>query len=160
MILIGVGCSPSITNINTSSGYEEDLSQYRPVYELPKTASTGGEESAPPLANTDTLRSSLEITQQVTYLLDSLQIQNQKIKFIQGFTVQVYSGSNRDAASRARTEVYKLVTGVDTQIRYVQPNFKVKVGQFTDRLEAQKVYSRLKPSFPLAIIVPEKIRIE
>ena len=73
--------------------------------------------------------------------------------------MQVYSGPSRESASKARIDVFKVLMGFEPEVRYVQPNFKVKVGKFTDRLEAQWVYGQLKPEFPQAIIIPQRIRL-
>ena len=98
-------------------------------------------------------------TAQVDTLLEILAAQNQSLGYVQGFTVQVYSGSSRETASKARIDVFRVLIGFEPEIKYVQPNFKVKVGKFTERLEAQWVYAQLKPEFPQAIIIPERIRL-
>ena len=91
--------------------------------------------------------------------LDSISDRNQEIRHIQGYTVQVYNGTSREAAQWSENRIYQIMDDAEPKIRYVQPNFKVKVGQFTDRLEAQKVYAKLKKEFPNAIIIPERIKI-
>ena len=45
------------------------------------------------------------------------------------------------------------------ELEYNQPKFRVRVGNYFSRLEAQKDLIRLKRPFPNAILVPEKIMV-
>jgi hypothetical protein len=42
---------------------------------------------------------------------------------------------------------------------YNQPTFRVKVGDFVDRLDAQRVYAGLLADFPNAMVVQDKVEI-
>jgi len=44
-------------------------------------------------------------------------------------------------------------------LEYNQPKFRVRVGSYYSRLEAQKDLTRLKKAFSNAILVPEKILV-
>lgn len=155
-LILVAACSPkSLQTSSIDNNYYEDLSLYRPSY-------YHQESSADEQSETSLLKEILienDHTAQVDTLLEILAAQNQTLEYVQGFTVQIYSGNSRKTASKARMDVFKVLIGFEPEIKYVQPNFKVKVGKFIDRLEAQWVYAQLKPAFPRAIIVPERIRL-
>lgn len=149
-------CAPTATNYSSTT-YKEDLTIYRTGEQAKLTRSVADSIASSPTAST--VIPSQHITTKINAFLDSISNRNQEITHIQGYTVQIYNGTSREAAQVAEDRVYQIMDNVDPKIRYVQPNFKVKVGQFTDRLEAQKVYARLKKEFPNAIIIPERIKI-
>lgn len=74
-----------------------------------------------------------------------------------GYRVQIYTGSDRAAAYKAQTKFVQNYPDVQSYITYLEPNFKVRVGDFRTRLEATKMMEQLRPWFPLMFIIPEKI---
>jgi len=44
-------------------------------------------------------------------------------------------------------------------LKYDEPNFRVKVGKYYSRLDAQQDYSAIKEKFSSAIVIPERIPI-
>jgi hypothetical protein len=137
--------------------FKEDISKYRPTIELNNTETPEEEESA------EVKRPAATPVNDVTYrlnnLLDIMQVRNSEQRIIQGFTVQVYSGNIREAANEAKSLVYNLFPESKPETTYVQPNYKVKVGKYLNRVEAQKLYARLKSDFPGALVIPEKISL-
>ena len=155
-LMLAVACSPrSLQTSSIGDDYYEDLSLFRPSYYHQE--SPLNEEGERPFSIDVPIEN--DHTAQVDTLLEILAAQNQSLGYVQGFTVQVYSGNSRETASKARINVFRVLIGFEPEIKYVQPNFKVKVGKFTERLEAQWVYAQLKPEFPQAIIIPERIRL-
>lgn len=152
-------CSPSTTTTTSSvEVYSEDLSIHRPKYVLPETKTDiqVSEEK------TDVIypEPQFDVTTQVNSVLDSIVKLRSDIKYVDGFTIQVYSGTNSDEAKLARGKVYSVLPESSPTLKYDEPNFKVKVGTFYSRLEAQKSYAQLKQKFSSAIIIPERINIE
>jgi hypothetical protein len=74
-----------------------------------------------------------------------------------GFRVQIYFGSNRQAAYDAQAKFINEFPETPTYISYTEPNFKVQVGDFRTRLEAQKLQSELTGMFNTVFIIPTKI---
>lgn len=144
--------------------YEEDLSAVRQanVYQAnaelkPATGATPTSPEkrfpeAPALMTND-------ITQDLDRLIAEVARKNSTIKSIPGYTIQVYSGTNREQANLARRQVYHVLPDARPEIKYMQPNYKVQVGQFVERLEAQKIFSMVKKEFPSALIIPDRIKI-
>lgn len=84
---------------------------------------------------------------------------NKSQRFVDGYTIQIYTGADRQAANDARNRAASLFPELDPQISYAQPTYKVKVGQYVDHLEAYKVFESAKKEFPLALLIPERIII-
>lgn len=74
-----------------------------------------------------------------------------------GFRVQIYFGSNRQAAYNAQAKFANEYPETPTYVSYIEPNFKVQAGDFRTRLEAQKLQSELKDMFSILFIIPTKI---
>jgi hypothetical protein len=74
-----------------------------------------------------------------------------------GYQVQIYLGSDRQEAYDAQNRFRALYPGVGTYISYNEPNYKVQVGDFRTRLEAQKLMNELKQYFPTLLVVPATI---
>lgn len=54
-----------------------------------------------------------------------------------GYRVQIYNGADRNKAVAAKTEFMRHYPGVHTYMIYSQPNFKVKVGDYRNRSDAE-----------------------
>ncbi|HWZ02068.1 MAG TPA: SPOR domain-containing protein [Mucilaginibacter sp.] len=76
-----------------------------------------------------------------------------------GYRVQIYFGSNRQSAYNAQAKFMSDYPEVSTYVTYTEPNFKVQVGDFRTRLEAQKMQSDLNGMFSSLFIIPTKINL-
>lgn len=141
--------------------YEEDLSVHRTSHDFKSTKEAGSDLERP--AGNRSPEQPLNVTSDVTPELDQLRAEvaeeNKRIETVQGFTIQVYSGTSREKAEQVKRQVYHVIAEAQPEVKYTQPNYKVQVGQFVERLEAQKTYSMLKKEFPSALIIPDRIRI-
>ena len=76
-----------------------------------------------------------------------------------GFRVQIYSGSNRSDAYAEQARFKSLYQGIDTYVSYDEPNYRVKVGDFRSRSEAQDLMQGLRKEFNNVFIFTEEIYI-
>lgn len=74
-----------------------------------------------------------------------------------GYRVQIYNGSNRQAAYDAQAKFLSKYPEQRTYITYKEPNFKVNAGDYRTRLEAEKTIQQLRGSFTSLFIISEKI---
>lgn len=74
-----------------------------------------------------------------------------------GYRVQIYNGSSRKEAYDAQARFVDEYQGTRTYISYAAPNYKVRVGDFRTRLEAEKLLQELKGKFKTLFIIPGKI---
>ncbi len=78
---------------------------------------------------------------------------------LSGYRVQIYFGSNRQAAYNALSKYNAAFKENKAYITYSEPNFKVRVGDFRTHLEAEKLLNDLLPTFISLFIIPEKINL-
>jgi hypothetical protein len=76
-----------------------------------------------------------------------------------GFRVQIHSGLNRVDALKAQSELLKLYPKITSYVIYQQPNFKVRVGDFENRLSVVRFYEEMKSVFPSSFIIADEIKI-
>lgn len=74
-----------------------------------------------------------------------------------GYRVQVFYGSDRKEAFNEQARFRSLYPRIMTYITYNEPNYRLKVGDFRTRMEAQSFLNELKSSFPTLFIFREKI---
>jgi len=95
-----------------------------------------------------------DITSQLHELLADLKSFYEMTELIPGYTIQAYTGANRQLAFQVKDKLCSLYTHLHIEVQYKQPNFSVRVGRFLDRLESYQLYVSIKKDFPQAIIRP------
>lgn len=146
-------CAPKATKTTDKSAYEEDLS----VVRFPIDSVTAPERTE--VAKAPYKAPESDITRRLNVVVDSIAAENSNKK-LNVFTIQVYVGNNREEANDARSEVYKIIPDETPKLEYSAPNYRVKVGTFSDRLDAHKTLTLLKKSFPSAILLAEKVDLK
>ncbi|MBT8393528.1 MAG: SPOR domain-containing protein [Flavobacteriaceae bacterium] len=73
-----------------------------------------------------------------------------------GYKIQIYSGLSRSAAEASRTEFLENYSDWSSSIEYETPNYKIWVGNFRNRLEADRALIRIKKTFMNAFIFQPK----
>jgi hypothetical protein len=76
---------------------------------------------------------------------------------ILGFRVQIFSGLGRDEAYAEQTRFKSLHPNITSYVSYTQPNYRVRVGDFRTKLEAQKFMNELKKKYTSMFIFAERI---
>jgi len=85
--------------------------------------------------------------------------ENKASNSIQGFRIQIFFGSERKNAHDAKAKVLQLFPDADVYLKYQQPYFKVRVGDYRTKLEAHHMFNELLPHFDKIFIVPDKINL-
>ena len=158
------GCASRVTS-STSSGssgkYSEDLSVWRPetksTAEEVDTAATRPEQR---IRTNQYVDARLAINDQVNSVLDSIHEQNISKGYVDGYTIQVYSGTKREDALNVKKKMSQSLPDLASDVEYRQPNFRVRTGKYLTRLEAQQDYLEVKRHFPNAIVIPDRIQIQ
>lgn len=152
-----------ILSVSTASwaqkpAYTEDLSSLRP-----KVSAEAVDQKK------DSIKNKVEVTRstprhtvnaKVDQVLDSIDRFNLTRRFVDGYTIQIYSGQKKEEALNASKKLLETYSDLKSNIQYQQPKFKVTVGKYFTRLEAQKDLLRLKRLFSSTILVPERIMIK
>jgi hypothetical protein len=80
---------------------------------------------------------------------------------MEGYRIQIYASSNRNAreeSNKARAEFINLFPDIVSYPLYAEPGyFKVRVGDFRNKIEATKLFQIISKEFPGAYIVPDVI---
>lgn len=151
------GCKPPQQSSSGQGGkYYEDLSVYRPVAEGPQP-SNGINQEEPKRDPKTYVEAQFAVNKQVDIVLDSIDRINLTRRFIDGYTIQVHAGLKREDALAVKKNMLSYLPHLESEVQYIQPNFRVKTGKYFTRLDAQRDYMAIKRHFPGAIIVPEKI---
>ncbi len=74
-----------------------------------------------------------------------------------GYRVQVFYGSDRKEVFNQQTRFRALYPRIMTYITYREPNYRLKVGDFRTRPEAQALLNELRTYFPTLFIFREQI---
>lgn len=76
---------------------------------------------------------------------------------VYGYRIQVFFGTDRKEAYNEQARFKSLYPELNTYLSYTQPNYRVKVGDFRTRAEAQKLMNELRAEFPTLFIFSERI---
>lgn len=157
--LIIVGCKPAQQTQTTQTGkYSEDLSHLRPTIGE-QTENTTAQENTKKEPKVFIEKPLFTVNKQLDAVLDSIDQINLTRKFIEGYTIQIYSGPKREDAMNAKKQLSTAIPQLESELQYLQPNFRVKTGKYFTLLEAEKDYEQVRQYFQSAIVVPDKIAI-
>ncbi len=76
-----------------------------------------------------------------------------------GFRVQIYNGPSREKALGVKTEFMRRFPGVHSYIFFVSPGFRVKIGDYRSRSDAEGMLREANSMFSPSMIVPDMVTI-
>jgi type II secretory pathway component HofQ len=155
-LLFIAGCAIQKPATTSQSRYTEDLSALRPQLDESDSALSVTQMTR----KTQYVEARNAINEDLDNVLDSINRIYLSQKYIDGFTIQVYSGLDREAALDARKQLTTVLPELASEIQYSQPNFRVRAGNYFNRLDAQKDFVSIKRYFPNAIITPSRIALK
>lgn len=104
-----------------------------------------------------------QVSIQATEAIDSLVIKNvqrnAKQTTMAGYRIQLFSGTERIKANEAKAKLLQLFPDAEVTFMYQAPHFKVRVGNYRSRLDAQQMFRELLPDFPQSFIVPDRVEM-
>ncbi|HRE67454.1 MAG TPA: SPOR domain-containing protein [Cyclobacteriaceae bacterium] len=141
----------------TDKPYYENLSSHRPKVVLP--TETAGKDTSTQTPVITPVTPTHTVNEKIDIVLDSIDRYNQVRKFIDGYTIQIYSGQNREEAMEVKKKMTTDLPEYIANLQYQQPKFRVTVGRYFTKLEAHPDLVKLRSNFTAAILVPEKIQV-
>jgi septal ring-binding cell division protein DamX len=156
VILSACKTQKTTTTSTQDSRYSEDLAVHRPKVEPVATMDGSKPDEKKP---TEYVEPKIAVNKKLDGVLDSINRINLSKNSIDGFTIQVYSGK-REEALNAKKTLTNAFPELVSEVHFTEPIFRVKVGKYFTRIDAQEDYSEVKRYFPAAIIIPEKISIK
>lgn len=155
-------CNPTKGITESKEDYYEDLTAYLAMPEVDSAQLAAGpiRRPAEPQAVPDGEPATFthDVTAELQHYIDTVAAINSKNPYMSGYTVQVYTGSDRNEAYDAKEAVYMVMPDADPEVTYEQPVYKVKVGWYRERLEAERVYLQLHRKIASTIVIPERRR--
>ena len=153
LFYIWISCSSKrlVSTINNERDYFEDLSYIRSQEEriIIDTASSE--------LISDTYKN--DISYELDSIIKIIKDENKSDRFLEGYTIQLYLGSDRIKAEEIEEKITEIDSLIFKNTVFTQPNYRVKIGQYTDRFKVNEEYQKFKKLFPNAIIIPERIKI-
>ncbi len=81
-------------------------------------------------------------------------------QFAPGFRILVISSNNRNAVTDAKTRIYRHFPELRAYMMYQAPFFRLKVGNFKDRSDAETYLSPIQKLFETSVyIVPDTVQV-
>jgi hypothetical protein len=85
---------------------------------------------------------------------------------VQGFRVQVFTSEDRAAAERTRAAVEAwaqtasgAARGLRGEVAYLEPYYRVRLGAFASREEAEAALAAVRAAYPEAFLVPDLVTV-
>ncbi len=122
-------------------------------YKLNRTSPTAFEETMVLSAVIDTGNIVIQEDNNISVLLEKYNTAKSDL----GFRVQIHSGLSKTETLKAQTNFMKIYPEINTYMIYQQPNFKIRVGDFENRLEVNRFFEEMKQTFPGAFIIQDEI---
>jgi hypothetical protein len=157
IITLSAACSPSKgarkdpgsdDGAAASAKVMDDVSIYRPKYPV--------EDTEAPVTRVEP---TAHVNSKVAVLMDSVASVNKNIKYAQGYRILAYNGSERQTVMGLRKAIIARVPEQKDYLTYQQPNFRLKIGDYFSRVEAQQVLNQVLDLIPNAQIVQDQINI-
>jgi len=162
-ILALSGCSKKNLSSSSNSEYREDLSAVRPRFEYtePVFEKKAEQENTPVTTSPKTDSSKpLYINKKLEMVLDTMSKQNKSIRYISGYRIQIYVGNVRQEADAAKSYVYQSFPDLTPYVSYSQPTYRVKVGDFMYRSDAEQYLDQIKEQYSSAVILADRVEIK
>lgn len=154
---------PSGNKAADYNAYDEDLSEIRPAY-APASTTVSVKVAVPSTTTENTRKSGAgfepqHVNKQLDDVLETMNQKNRSVRYASGFRIQIYSGNERQQAEAAKLLVYQNFPELNTYLSYKQPTYRLKVGDFMRKVDAERYYSQIKALFSTAILQPDKVDI-
>ncbi len=83
---------------------------------------------------------------------------NKKKQSISGYRIQIHFGNDREKAKEVKTKFLQTFPDIQAYDSYQSPNFRVRVGDYRNKLEATKYLKQISIAFPSSFIVTDDIK--
>ncbi|TGE27099.1 sporulation protein [Hymenobacter metallicola] len=141
----GSVAAPDTARKPASQTAPEDLSRFRPVFTPPKASVV----PAAPVSRTPVTPLS-HVNPQIEQRLRDQAYTNQNVKYAQGYRILAYVGLEREQAMAVRRSIISRYPEETDYITFKQPVFRLWIGDYLTRLEAEQAMLRIRPIAPKA----------
>ncbi|MBT8384630.1 MAG: SPOR domain-containing protein [Bacteroidia bacterium] len=100
----------------------------------------------------------IQSSEKIKNIIKQKEAYNKNLKYIKGFKIQLFNGSEQ-GAYKTREDFSTMFPDIEIKIQFFSPEWKVRVGNYKNRLDADRALFEIKQAFPNAIILPAMIDI-
>ncbi|MCB9231300.1 MAG: SPOR domain-containing protein [Bacteroidia bacterium] len=79
-------------------------------------------------------------------------------ELMEGYRVQIYAGGNLNEANETRADFIEFYSEMPSYRLWVQPTFRIRVGDFVNRNAANQYCNEIRKHFPGAFVVPDRVK--
>ncbi len=97
-------------------------------------------------------KTSIEVDPKVEELLHTKRKMNASLTIDDSYKIQIYTGES-GACEKERNIFKKEFKDYDSTIKYSSPNYKVYVGPFESRLEAEAALVKIREKYPTCFVI-------
>lgn len=82
---------------------------------------------------------------------------NKKNVMADGYRIQIMFSNDKTEANNAKVNLYRLFPKENCYVDYEQPYYKLRMGDYTDRFQANYALQQLLATYPGAFIIKSKV---
>ena len=79
------------------------------------------------------------------------------VKYCEGYRIQLVAVSNKNGAQKVYNDFKAAFPETNAYLSYTEPTFRVRVGNFKNRIDAYRFLMKIQGQFPGAFITKDKI---
>jgi hypothetical protein len=87
---------------------------------------------------------------------------NQAVRTMDGYRIQIFSDSGNNSKNKAQSaqdEFQAKFPSLGVYLSFKSPNYRVRVGDFRSRLDAQRFLNEISADYPNAFIITDQINL-
>lgn len=96
----------------------------------------------------------------LSLLLDEHRDFMHQLATLPGYRIQLYTTTRLKEANVFRMSFEQVFPDIKVYILFNEPNYRIRVGNFTDRITARAQLEALRETYPTAIVVKDQINLE
>lgn len=166
LFAISVLCGSAFGQTSPSVYETEDVAKYRhrisfeepQVTVTPQPVPTPTSQSLLTQYFTDGRKVFIDADQKLDAFVTAHVEINQQTQSMEGYRIQIFAGS-REGANSARSRLLRTYSELDAYVVPIEPNYRVRVGNFTTRADAQRTCDMIRSSFPSAWVIKDRISL-
>lgn len=117
-------------------------------------------QEEPPVLTPDLQYITVKQSPSLTLLLEEHRDFMLQLKTLPGYRIQLFTSTRLQEANKFRMEFEKVFPDRKVYIFFNEPSYRVRVGDYTDRIEARHHLEVIQGEYPGAIVVKDQINLE
>lgn len=164
--VLSISCARNITSNGSGgssdvSAYEESLAAVRPKIDYQDKADKSEEVLKEELNNQAYVPEELKSENvKIERALSEMAKHNSSMSDLPGYRLQVYSGNSRGGFEQAKSYILQHFPELEIYESYSQPTYRIKVGDFLKKMDAERYYSSIVSRFSSAKVIMDNVDVQ